>query len=129
MKFDNAIQAIKALRAIPRGTVVLKPNVIPGGSTYELVIEGGGLGLKDAKAIVEACMELGVQRYKADNKTAAVREFLEAELEKLKPKVPNCNRCGDPLTGLHSAQPCDRCWEATRNQEYKDPFITDDIKF
>lgn len=112
MKFDNVISAIKFLRAIPRGTI----GVSVVGGIPKVVVDGGGLGLKEAKDIVEACMALGVERYKADgngNGKDVLRNFLKAELAKLDPPMSSCNRCGK-AQHAHDLQPCDDCYRVCR---------------
>ena len=66
MKFNNLIQAVKAIRQAGYDT---KPTITRNLDTgiYEIKFTGGP-SLKQAKDIVEACMALGV------------REYLEAEL-------------------------------------------------
>lgn len=124
MKFDNVISAIKTLRAIPRGTI----GVSVVGGIPQVVVDGGGLGLKEAKDIVEACMALGVERYKADVKNNGtkeiIREFLKAELAKL--DMGSCNQCGKAQDRL-AIQPCDDCYNA--RQRPVNENVYDDIKF
>ena len=126
MKFDNLIQAVKALRAIPQGTPAV--TQVAGGGFH---ISGPSIGLKDAKDIVEACMALGVQRFLEDHsapitgevKAKVLREFLTAELSKI--ELPLCNRCGARLEYPEAPQPCNSCYSVSSYT----PLHDDDIKF
>jgi hypothetical protein len=60
-KYANLIEAIKAVRMLPQTATRIEKNIDTGH--YEIV---STIGLKDAKDMVEAVMELGVQRFLAD---------------------------------------------------------------
>lgn len=70
MKFANIIEAIKALRVMPMTNARIEKR---DDGRYEIL---STIGLKDAKDMVEAIMELGVQR------------FLDDELRKRKAPSP-----------------------------------------
>lgn len=99
MKFDNLIQAVKAVREIGLVQSVIEKNLKT--ARYEIVFKGGDIGLRDAKLLCEDIMALGVKR------------FLENELRELNgtgPVLPNCNSCGKPMP-MNSTQPCKSCYE------------------
>lgn len=127
MKFDNKIEAIKALRNIPRGTAEI--SIATGKPT--LVVSGGGLGFKEAKDLVEAICEMGVQYHLSRQRNDILREFLQTELAKLPAppsNIPNCNRCGNSLVDQFSAQPCQTCWDKEQDR-LREAQLDDDIHF
>jgi|SRR3954471_5506084 len=61
-RFDNKIEAIKAVRAIPLAEITLERNASSG----QLELYRAPMGLKESKDMVEAIMALGVRQFLAD---------------------------------------------------------------